>query len=104
MTFQTESTGDFVLGLIAGTFIGVGLLMLLAPKARSEFRERVSERAGSAAQSAGEQYRRLGDKARQWADHSRDVGKKLYDDARETMNEMSERGSKAIDDANPSHV
>ena len=60
--------GGFVMGLIAGTVLGAGLGMLLAPKAGSELRGAIGEQARNIGNKASEQYRRASDSATGWAE------------------------------------
>jgi gas vesicle protein len=46
----------FGIGLLAGTFVGAGLMMWLAPRIGSEVRERVTESARSLGERASERY------------------------------------------------
>src|ERR1700724_1062419 len=55
---HNEGGRRFALGLLTGTVLGVGLGMLFAPKAGSELRNRLSERAGALANQAQEGYRK----------------------------------------------
>src|SRR5438309_8774993 len=73
--------GSFVMGLLTGTVLGAGLGMLFAPKAGSELRGKLSEQAGSLANTASEGYRKASEAAGEWADR----GRELYDKARDAM-------------------
>lgn len=46
----------FVIGLVAGTCVGAGLAMWLAPRAASELRERMTDSARSLGQRASEGF------------------------------------------------
>ena len=52
-----EGGGSFVMGLLTGAVLGVGLGMLFAPKAGSKLRNQLSEQAGALANQARECYR-----------------------------------------------
>ena len=67
------SGARFVIGLLAGTVIGVGLGMLFAPKAGSELRNQIAEQAGTLADNASEQYRRAQEAVTNLADRGREV-------------------------------
>jgi gas vesicle protein len=45
-----------MIGLLTGTFVGAGLAMWLAPKLRSELRERLTDSAKDLGQRASDQY------------------------------------------------
>jgi gas vesicle protein len=62
----------FVMGLLAGTVLGAGLGMLLAPKAGSELRGAIGEQARNIGSKASEQYRRASESAGTWAEKGRD--------------------------------
>jgi gas vesicle protein len=54
---QERRDHRFAIGLLAGTFIGAGLMMWLAPRSAAELRERVSKSAKKLGNRASEQYR-----------------------------------------------
>lgn len=67
MNAQTQEHGNygFILGLAAGTVVGAGLAMWLAPRAAAELRQRVTDSARSLGKRASDSYReastRVGD-------------------------------------------
>jgi gas vesicle protein len=63
----------FVMGLLTGAVIGVGLGMLLAPKAGADLRGSIGEQARHFGNVASEQYRRASETAGQWAERGRDA-------------------------------
>src|ERR1700676_3334122 len=65
---HNEGGRRFVLGLLTGAVLGVGLGVLFAPKAGSELRNRLSERAGALANQAQEGYRKAAHNAGHWAE------------------------------------
>jgi len=65
--------GGFIMGLLTGTVIGVGLGMLLAPKAGADLRGELSEQARNMGTKASEQYRRASETATGWAEKGREV-------------------------------
>ncbi len=69
---EGNGTG-FVMGLLAGTVLGAGLGMLLAPKSGSEFRGQIGEQARHLGDMASEQYRRASETASGWAERGRDM-------------------------------
>ena len=61
-----------MLGLLAGTVLGAGLGMLLAPRAGSELRGAIGEQAKTLGNKASERYRRASDSTGHWAEKSRE--------------------------------
>ncbi len=53
---QENRNYGFVLGLLAGSFVGAGLMMWLAPRTASELRRRLTDSARSLGERASEQY------------------------------------------------
>ncbi len=53
---QEHRDYGFVIGLLAGSFVGAGLMMWLAPRAASELRQRMTDSARSLGERASEQY------------------------------------------------
>jgi gas vesicle protein len=80
--YDSETNGSgFMMGLLAGTVLGAGLGMLLAPKAGSELRGQIGEQARTLGNKASEQYRRASETASGWAER----GREMVDKARESM-------------------
>ena len=75
--YEDDAHGSgFMMGLLTGAVLGVGLGLLLAPKAGTELRGTIGEQARNLGNRASEQYRRASETANQWADKGRDaVGK-----------------------------
>ncbi len=71
----------FMFGLLAGTVIGVGVGLLLAPKSGEELRGELGERTRDLGNKAAEQYRRAGDRAGDWAAKGRDLADRVKDAA-----------------------
>ena len=87
--YDNEGSGTgFMMGLLAGTVLGAGLGMLLAPKAGSELRGAIGEQARNIGSKATEQYRRASDSATGWAEK----GREFVSQAREAV-------SRGADDA-----
>src|SRR6185295_6394587 len=84
--YDNGSGGGFVMGLLAGTVLGAGLGMLLAPKAGSELRGAIGEQARNLGNKASEQYRRASDSASGWAEKGRD----FVNQAREAVSRGAE--------------
>ena len=72
--YENEGNGaGFMMGLLAGTVLGAGLGMLLAPKAGSELRGQLGEQARNIGNKASEQYRRASETASGWAEKGREM-------------------------------
>ena len=65
--------GGFMMGLLAGTVLGAGLGMLLAPRSGADLRGQLGEQARTFGTRASEQYRRASETASGWADRGRDM-------------------------------
>ena len=65
--------GGFIMGLLAGTVLGAGLGMILAPKAGSDLRGQRGEQARTFGTKASEQYRRASETATGWAERGREM-------------------------------
>lgn len=86
---DTESRGGaFFLGLLAGTVLGAGLGMLLAPKSGAELREELGERTRTLSNKASEQYRKAQESAGEWAVKGRDLADRVRDAASRGVAEM----------------
>src|SRR3984893_16782995 len=92
-----QGGGSFMMGLLTGAAVGVGLGMLLAPKAGSELRNQLSDQAGALANQAQEGYRKATENAGQWAEKGKQAagewaerGKDLYGKAREAVSRGAE--------------
>ena len=82
-------------GLLAGTVIGAGLLMWLAPRIGAELRQRATETAGRLRQQARERYR---DVSSQVGDAVDDVTRKaqgVRDDVAEVVAHAAEKTQEA---------
>jgi gas vesicle protein len=103
---KNEGGGSFMMGLLAGTVVGVGLGMLFAPKAGSELRNQLSDQAGALANQAQEGYRKATENAGQWAEKGKQAagdwaerGKDLYGKAREAASRGAEEAQQHVRDA-----
>ncbi len=103
---NTAGGGGFMIGLLAGTALGAGLGMLLAPKAGSELRNQLSEQAGTLANQAQEGYRKATANAGQWAEKGKEAagdwaerGKDMYGKTREAVSRGAEEAQKYVRDA-----
>jgi gas vesicle protein len=104
--FDNNEGGGFVLGLLTGTVLGVGLGMLFAPKAGSELRQQLSEQAGALANQAQDGYRNATESAGQWAEKGKETagewaerGKDMYGKVREAVSRGAEEAQKSVRDA-----
>jgi len=68
-----EGGGGFMMGLLAGTVLGAGLGMLLAPRSGHDLRDQLGEQAKNFGNKASEQYRRASETATNWAERGRDM-------------------------------
>src|SRR5271163_1845872 len=89
---DSNSGGSFVLGLVTGAAIGVGLGMLFAPKSGRELRGQLSEQAGTLANQASEGYKRAAESASDLADRGRDI----YGKAREAVSRGADEAERQI--------
>ena len=103
---KSDGGGSFMIGLLTGTVVGVGLGMLLAPKAGSELRNQLSDQAGALANQAQDGYRRATQSAGQWAEKGKQVagewadrGKDVYSKAREAVSRGAEEARQHVRDA-----
>lgn len=87
--YDDDAQGSgFVMGLLAGTVLGAGLGMLLAPKAGTELRGTIGEQARTFGSKASEQYRRASETANGWAERGRELVDKARDTAARTAEEV----------------
>jgi gas vesicle protein len=75
----------FLLGLLAGTCVGAGLVAWLAPRATGEIRDRVTDSAGRLGKRAAEQYRQARRHAAEAADELGKQGIGVCDDVTEAV-------------------
>lgn len=68
-------------GLLAGTLVGVGLGLLLAPKPGEQLRAELGERTRDLRNKAAEHYRKAAEQAGDWAVKSRDLADRVRDAA-----------------------
>ena len=70
----------FGIGLLSGTFIGVGLAMWLVPRLRSELRERMTDSARSLGNRASERYQQASTHVGEAVDELTRKGQDVRDD------------------------
>jgi gas vesicle protein len=69
---EDQSGGSFMLGVLAGAFVGAGLALLFAPKTGTEMRAQLGEQYRGLADRVGEQTQNLRTTAGQWRDQGRE--------------------------------
>jgi gas vesicle protein len=79
---REDSSGSFLMGLLAGTVLGAGLGMLFAPKTGSELRTQLGEQAGKLKTTAADGYNQATEKVSQIVDR----GREAYERARSNVN------------------
>jgi gas vesicle protein len=104
--FDNNEGGGFVLGLLTGTVLGMGLGMLFAPKAGSELRDQLSEQAGALANQAQDGYRKVTQNAGQWAEKGKETagewaerGKDMYGKVRDAVSRGAEEAENSVREA-----
>ncbi len=87
MNAHTQDHRDlgFAIGLLTGTFVGAGLVMLFAPRFASELRQRVTDSAKNLGQRASEQYEQAGTRVGEAVDELTRKGQGLRDDVAEAV-------------------
>ena len=75
----------FVIGLLAGSFVGAGLMMWLAPRTASELRQRITDSARSLGERASEQYRQATTRAGEAVDEIARKGQDVRDGVAEAV-------------------
>jgi len=84
---DTEGGGaGFMMGLVAGTVLGAGLGMLLAPRAGADLRGQIGQQAREFGNRASEQYHRATQTASDWAER----GREMVGQAREAVSHGAE--------------
>ena len=90
---QEHRRYGFGLGLLAGTFVGAGLLMWLAPRMGSELRQRVADSARDLGQRASEKYQQASSHAAEAIDELARKGR----DARDDVADAVVRGAREVE-------
>ena len=91
--YEIEAGGSgFMMGLLAGTVLGAGIGMLLAPRPGAELRNQLGEQARQAGTKASEQYRRASETATTWAER----GREMVNEAREVVSRGAEEAREAV--------
>jgi gas vesicle protein len=82
---QEHRDHGFMIGLLAGTFVGVGLAMWLAPRSASELHHRVSDSARRLGQRASDQYQKASARAGEALDELTRRGQGVRDDVADAV-------------------
>jgi len=88
-----ERNHGFAMGLIAGSLVGVGLGMLLAPRAVMEFRKRAADSAKNLGSAAADRYHQASARVGDVVDEIAKKGKGLRDDVSDAV----VRGAKEVE-------
>jgi gas vesicle protein len=75
----------FVMGLLAGTFVGAGVVMWLAPRSASDLGERLRDSATSLGEQASARYRQASTRVGEVAEELTRKGQDLLDRAAESV-------------------
>lgn len=89
MKFKSKKSGGFLLGALAGGIVGSVTALLLAPKAGSELRAELGERAARAADRAGELSEKIGSGAAHAARQTAEGAAALKDKALHTADHLA---------------
>lgn len=82
---QEHRDYGFVIGLMAGTVVGAGLMLWLAPRMISEIGQRMSETAKSLRQRAADEYDRASTRASEKLDELTRKGQAVRDDVADAV-------------------
>ena len=81
----------FLIGLLAGTFVGAGLVMWLAPRSASDLGRRMSHSARSFGEQAAARYRQAEARVGEVVDEVTRRGRDVFDHA-------AEAGARVVDE------
>ncbi|RPI50860.1 MAG: YtxH domain-containing protein [Acidobacteria bacterium] len=93
---EESGGGGFVIGLLCGTALGAAIGLMFAPKAGSEFRQRIYESTGDIRRKAYETYGQASEQVNQMVAKGRqavDRGREAFDHARQSATEQGGNGS-----------
>lgn len=87
MEANSQQSGGFgfVFGLMAGTVVGAGLALLLAPRAASELRDRATNSARALGKRASAGYDEASDRVGDAVDELARKGNRVRDDVAESV-------------------
>jgi len=91
--------GGFMMGLLAGTVLGAGLGMLLAPKAGFELRRDLTDQAATLKNNAAKTYRDAAEGAASWAAKAQEAADDLTSKASQAAGDLAERGKTVYETA-----
>lgn len=82
---QAHRDYGFMIGLLAGTAVGAGLMLWLAPRSGSEIRERVTRSARTLAATASERQQQISTKVGGVVDELTRKGQDVRDEVADTV-------------------
>ena len=87
MNTNTQERRDygFAIGLLAGTFVGAGLMMWFAPRVRSEVRQRLADSAADLTTRASEQFGQASAQVGEAVDELTRKGQDVRDNVADTV-------------------
>lgn len=110
-SYDNQGGSGFMMGLLTGTAVGVGLGMLFAPRTGSELRSRLADQAGTLANQAQDRYRKATRNAGEWVENSKETAadwteraKDTYDKTREAVTQGAEEAQDYLRDSMPSNL
>src|ERR687892_2054928 len=92
--------GGFILGLLCGTALGAAIGLMFAPKAGSEFRQRLYESTGDIRKKAYETYDQASEQVNNMVTKGRqavDRGREAFDSARQSASGQTTGGNGSTD-------
>jgi gas vesicle protein len=87
-TAMAESGAGFLVGLLSGVAVGIGIGMLFAPRSGSELRHDLARSASDLQRAASESLNQASSKVRQAAESAKAQGSGTLSGARDQWNEM----------------
>ena len=100
--YEEESGGGgFLIGLLCGTALGAAIGLMFAPKAGSEFRQRLYEQTGDIRRKAYETYDQASEQVNTVATKARQAverGKEAFDTARQSAAGQTPGGNGSASD------
>lgn len=100
--YEEESVGGgFLIGLLCGTALGAAIGLMFAPKAGTEFRQRLYEQTGDIRKKAYETYDQATEQVNTVATKARQAverGKEAFDTARQSAADQTTGGNGTASD------
>lgn len=90
---QENANHDFLIGLMTGSVIGVGLAILFAPRLASELRQRVADSATNLGKAASQRYQNVTTRVAEVVDAVTTRGQAVRDDVADAVG----RGAREIE-------